>query len=83
MSKSTRMSNSTRMSQKSSSYHQHVKIDYTTLEKKQWQAIRSGGIAAEFTRRWHVSGENFPFPEAAPIVFVIIDKINQHIFKIH
>jgi len=66
------------MSQKSSSYHQHVKIDYTTLEKKQWQAIRSGGIVAEFTRRWHVSGENFPFPEAAPLVFVIIDKINQH-----
>ena len=82
----------TQMSETESGFHQLVKKekkDYRDLEKKQWEAIiewRVGeqprqpqqDITAEFTRRWHACGENFPFPEAAPIVFTILEKIKKH-----
>lgn len=73
--------------QTKSIYRQHVKdvqVDYSKLEKKQWKIIQNSmhqenpPIITEFTRRWHLCGENFPFPEAAPIVSVIIEQINKH-----
>ena len=68
------------MTDKPPVFHQHVVVDLVNLEKKQWEAISEshGEMTTEFTRRWHICGENFPFPEAAPIVFVILQKINQH-----
>lgn len=68
------------MTEKPPVFHQHVVVDLVNLEKKQWKAISNlpGEMTTEFTRRWHICGENFPFPEAAPIVFVILQKINQH-----
>jgi hypothetical protein len=67
------------MSSQTPVFKQMVKIDWHQLENTQWRAIMKDphALAEEFTRRWTVSGENFPFPEAAPIVFTMIEKINQ------
>ena len=63
-----------------SHFKQMVKIDWQKLEKNQWSVIKKNphALVKEFTRRWTICGENFPFPEASPIVFILIEKINQH-----
>ena len=66
-------------------FKQLVQIDWQQLEKTQWRAIMRDptALAEELTRRWTVVGDNFPFPEAAPIVFTIRQKINQHTLLNH
>ncbi len=66
-------------------FKQMVQIDWQQIENTQWCAIMRDphALAEEFTRRWTKCGENFPFPEAAPIVFTIRQKINQHTLLNH
>jgi len=60
-------------------FKQMVKFDWGQLEAQQWSAIKKDphDLVKEWTRRWEVCGENFPFPEAAPLVFLMVEKINQ------
>lgn len=50
------------------------------IESEQWNYIKKYPIvfSNELTRRWRRFGENFPFPEAAPLVFMLLAHINKH-----
>jgi hypothetical protein len=66
-------------------FKQLVKIDWHLQEETQWRAIMKNphAFVDELTRRWVVSGENFPFPEAAPIVFQMSNKIKMSTLNNH
>jgi hypothetical protein len=66
-------------------FKQMVKIDWPSVERTQWCAIKKNtpAFVDELTRRWTVSGENFPFPEAAPIVFQMSNKIKMSTLNNH